>query len=365
MEENNVQNVGVGTPQTPVENDPGYQAFMEENISKGKKVYGSVMWKYFIFAIGVNLIQLAASLIWGKKYSDQEWYTWIVTIVSIYMIGFPGLYFLLKKTETMVPEKHSMKFWQFLLVVLMVAGICGVGSIIGILVSLPILAPFGKGVGDANALAEIMTNSTPFMRILVVGILAPIFEELIFRKLFIDHVLKYGEWIAVFLSGLLFGLFHGNFQQAFFATGIGMMFAYIYVRTGKIWYTILFHMVVNLTTSIVTVGIITKLDLEKVTKMSEDMQMHPDTFDITMYQDVLPMFVIYMCWIGFLGLCCMAGVIILIVNLCMKKFYFRSIVGEFPKKIRAKAAMVNPGFFAYLVVIIAMFVLYYVGIIRS
>lgn len=342
-----------------------YQMFLKENIAAGKKTYNKVMWMYVLFAVVVNGLQILLQLLLGPAYGDREWYTWLLMIVPIYVIGFPMLYLLLKSTPVMKPEKHTMKFGQFLIVVLMVCGICGAGSVLGIIVSLPILLPFHKNISDANALQQIMTESVPFMRVLVVGILAPIFEELIFRKLLIDHVLKYGEWIAVFLSGLMFGMFHGNFQQFFFAAGIGILFAYIYVRTGKIWYTILFHMIVNLSSSVITMGLIEHVDLEKMMEMSEEMQLHPETFDIMKYQDFLPGFVLYMGWIGFLCLCCLAGVILLIVNICRKKFFFRGIVGEFPKKIRAGAAMLNPGFMVYTIIILLMFASYYLGVILS
>lgn len=372
--ENRIQNAAAGSsqpqmgaaPQTlSLEENPAYREFMKENIEKGKKTYNYVMLMFVVFAVVTYGVQLLAQLFLGKQFGEQEWFTWALIIVPLYVIGFPLLYLLLKKVPVMNIEKHSMKFWQFLLIVLMGCGICGVGSVLGIFVSLPILLPFGKDINDVNALSDIMTNSTPFMRILVVGILAPIFEELIFRKLLIDHVVKYGEWIAVFLSGLMFGMFHGNFQQFFFAAGLGMLFAYVYVRTGQVWYTILFHMIVNLSSSAITMGILGMLDLDKVMQMSEEMQKSPETFDMAKYQDILPGLTLYMLWIGVLCLCCVAGVVILIVNLCMKKFYFRSIVGEFPKKIRAKAAMLNPGFLIYSVIIIGMFVMYYVSVVSS
>ena len=77
-------------------------------------------------------------------------------------------------------------------------------------------------------------------------------EELIFRKFLIDRTYRYGEWTAILTSGLMFGLSHGNLAQFFFTTLIGGLLAYIYIRTGKIWYTIALHMTLNLATSVVT-----------------------------------------------------------------------------------------------------------------
>ena len=70
---------------------------------------------------------------------------------------------------------------------------------------------------------------------------APVVEEFIFRKFLIDRVYRYGEWVAILTSGLMFGLFHENLAQFFFATLIGCFFAFFYILrvlrllTGKLW----------------------------------------------------------------------------------------------------------------------------------
>ena len=53
------------------------------------------------------------------------------------------------------------------------------------------------------------------------------------------------------LSGVLFGLSHGNFYQFFYAFGLGVVFAYVYINTGKLRYTIIFHAIINFLGSIV------------------------------------------------------------------------------------------------------------------
>ena len=75
--------------------------------------------------------------------------------------------------------------------------------------------------------------------------MAPVAEELIFRKALIDGLSRYGEGAAVFASGLVFGLAHGNFSQCFYAFGLGLAFGYIYVKSGKIHLTILPHAALN------------------------------------------------------------------------------------------------------------------------
>ena len=89
------------------------------------------------------------------------------------------------------------------------------------------------------------------MIFLLTVVAAPIFEEILYRKLLIDRVAHYGDKVAVILSGVLFGLSHGNFYQFFYAFGLGVVFAYVYINTGKLRYTIIFHAIINFLGSIV------------------------------------------------------------------------------------------------------------------
>ena len=86
------------------------------------------------------------------------------------------------------------------------------------------------------------TNSTAagasVEMVIAFAVLAPVFEELVFRKVLVDHVLPFGEWPAILFSGITFGLFHGNLTQFFYAALLGMVLAYVYIRTGNILYSI-------------------------------------------------------------------------------------------------------------------------------
>ena len=78
------------------------------------------------------------------------------------------------------------------------------------------------------------------------GILAPILEEIFFRKLIIDRTRRYGELASILVSAFFFALFHGNFSQFFYAFGIGVLFGYIYCRTGSYVTVTLLHVVFNI-----------------------------------------------------------------------------------------------------------------------
>ena len=67
----------------------------------------------------------------------------------------------------------------------------------------------------ANPINDVINNSGLIANLIIITIIAPIFEELTFRKLLIDRTIKYGGTISVLLSGLLFAFFHGNLSQFF------------------------------------------------------------------------------------------------------------------------------------------------------
>jgi hypothetical protein len=98
-----------------------------------------------------------------------------------------------------------------------------------------------------------MVNETPaWFTFVCVCICAPLGEELLFRKLLIDRTRGHGDTIAILLSGLLFGLFHGNLFQFFYAFLVGMVLAYVYTRTGRYLPCVAMHAAINFMGSVVT-----------------------------------------------------------------------------------------------------------------
>lgn len=77
------------------------------------------------------------------------------------------------------------------------------------------------------------------------GILIPIAEEILFRGALLKSFSKYGTGFAVFASSFLFGLMHGNLFQTPFATMGGVVLAYVAVRSGSLWPSIIIHMSIN------------------------------------------------------------------------------------------------------------------------
>ena len=97
-------------------------------------------------------------------------------------------------------------------------------------------------------LSENLVAGQPvWLQLLTIGILAPIAEELVFRGLIFARLKEWMKpWLAMMLSALIFGAYHGNIVQFVYAFFMGLILALIYYRTGTLLTCIAAHVVANL-----------------------------------------------------------------------------------------------------------------------
>ena len=83
--------------------------------------------------------------------------------------------------------------------------------------------------------------------ILTIGLMAPILEELLFRGAIQGYLQKVCKkpWSAIIISSLIFGVVHMNPAQIPFAFLLGMMFGWLYYRTGSLLPGIVGHALNN------------------------------------------------------------------------------------------------------------------------
>lgn len=93
---------------------------------------------------------------------------------------------------------------------------------------------------------EIMTIFTKYpYYMLAVSLGAPIMEELVFRKVFFGNLASFISPIsAAILSSLLFSLAHNDGHLAIYFL-IGLLFCYLYKRTGDIKTSMIAHILMN------------------------------------------------------------------------------------------------------------------------
>lgn len=101
-----------------------------------------------------------------------------------------------------------------------------------------------------------------FLTLFIVSVLIPIIEELIFRGFFFDAVkLISNDIIAIVFTSIAFAIAHVDFRQALYALFAGLFLAYIRYKYRRLIYTILLHLLMNLTTIVLVPSILAVKDL--------------------------------------------------------------------------------------------------------
>lgn len=136
----------------------------------------------------------------------------------------------------------------------LVGGLCGaVTQLVVIpLLYLPVFWLTDLDADDLSERAQDLTDraSGPFgavMLVLIVGVGAPIFEEIFYRGLLLRALeRRYGTWPAVVVSGVVFGLAHLQWHEAPALAVFGIVAGVLTVRTGRLGPAIAAHVVFNL-----------------------------------------------------------------------------------------------------------------------
>lgn len=106
-------------------------------------------------------------------------------------------------------------------------------------------APLALLQVDPGGLTE-----SPVLQAALLTFAAPVMEESVFRRCVIDRLQPYGEKAALVVSALLFALFHASANQVCYAFMLGLVFGYVYLKTGRLRYSMAAHVLINSMTAI-------------------------------------------------------------------------------------------------------------------
>ena len=137
------------------------------------------------------------------------------------------------------------------------------GSLLGYGLLIELLKQLGVDVGwfDGGNQIDITEDDSAFplpVMLLILGlavtIAAPLAEELFFRGLVYRALSEtWSPFLAIFVSGLLFGAFHFNLGVLIPFTILGMFLAWGFRASGSIWVPIAAHFTINSVSFTVTV----------------------------------------------------------------------------------------------------------------
>ena len=131
------------------------------------------------------------------------------------------------------------------------------------------------GIDPASENTEVIVDFTRsnILFILIPAIIAPILEEIIFRKiLFGTFYKKMNFFIAALLSSLIFAVLHLDFTHLLIYATMGFVFAFLYVQTKRIIVPIIVHMAIN-TIAVLGQLLIDPEMLEKMEQMQKNIQL--------------------------------------------------------------------------------------------
>ena len=267
------------------------------------------------------------------------WLTLLAAYIGVYGIAFPMAALPLRRLPAAAPEKGKISARHFF-AFLPILYLCSyVGALLGNLAGELAAEAFNLQLTDG--VYALMENNI-LMLFFVTVILAPICEEWFFRKLLIDRTRVYGEKLAVLVSALLFAFYHTNIYQFFYTFFIGLVFGYVYLRTGKMVVTALMHAVFNLFVGLISAEVLrvsdvmSLLEAETVDEQIAALEANPVGIGI---------FFVY----AFLCLGLLIGGCILLVQY-RKKVFFKSAAEQLPPDTEGAAAFVNVGMMIYIVV---------------
>lgn len=160
-------------------------------------------------------------------------------------------YFLIKRKKKIDGSNYIKNrgflpdSWKMIIIGL---GTAGFGNI---LISLLV-----EAIGDnflVNQSIDMVSNGIAannpiekFLQLFILVILAPIVEEYLFRGYIFTELNKiFSPRSAIFVNGLLFGLYHMNLLQGINALFLGMVLSFVYYKRKNIKDPILVHMTNN------------------------------------------------------------------------------------------------------------------------
>lgn len=317
-----------------------------------KKSFSSLGWRFLIGTLIIYAVQIAVVAVVGQvkpEWLENTTINLILAVLPLYLIGMPILIALVKRMPGEAPAKKSMKPGQFIVALIMCYALMYCGNLVGTLITTVVGALKGSEVD--NALMVYATESDMMVTFLYMVICAPILEEYIFRKLIVDRTVKYGQGVAIVLSGLMFGLFHGNLNQFAYAMLLGMFLAFLYVKTGNLKITIGLHMCINFMGAVVSVLLLKAIHLDEYQEIVMNGGDAQAIMDFMM--QYLPGWIGYMIYVLFILAAVITGIVLFIVF--RKRFAVEP--GQISKGQRFKTVICNPGMLCYCIFWIVMILL--------
>lgn len=200
-----------------------------EKVSLGIAIMFGIYWIYSLF------IQ--------KILNIQPIFKTIIGLVTLYVIGLFLFINITKKIPNTNIKKSKVNGKSITL--------CFLLQFTALMIMNVLVNIFANISGQE--LSTDLNTLTPYMIFMLI-VFNPIVEEFVFRKVFADKLLKYGELFYMLVSSFCFAIVHGvslGIPQIIYTFMLGMIWSYLFAKTGNIKLPILLHSLSNIFGSII------------------------------------------------------------------------------------------------------------------
>ncbi len=189
-----------------------------------------------IFVKGETITALSAAIV---KDMTETGIPYLINII----FGIPILFLLFqrvvrKKLTEINKAMHWSDFFMLLCCFMSV-------QVVSLLIDTGAEKLFNQfGYTLRSAIESASSQSTTISMFLYASILGPIVEEIIFRGLVMRGLERYGKQLAIVVSAIIFGAYHGNLVQGIFAFFVGVVLGYVTMEYSLKW-AIILHVINN------------------------------------------------------------------------------------------------------------------------
>jgi len=170
-----------------------------------------------------------------------DFHMWFLLIASV--IGIVVFALMWRKERICLPTYDNTKL-RALPVTLTILAFAGLNYI---LVSIVALTDLTRYFPSYELVEQLLGSGGFVVRILVIGLLGPVLEELVCRGFVFNRLCCWmPKWAAVLVGSALFGVIHFNLFQALYAFVLGILFSLVYIHYRNIWIPIIAHVAFNL-----------------------------------------------------------------------------------------------------------------------
>jgi len=232
--------------------------------------YPSTIWKALLLIVIVTFIKTAIEIgvgllggVYISVYASvtgeafDAVYTQAANIITLVAVSISGtalisylLYFTKKRRHFKIDFKESLALrpsYEFS--VMAILGVFAI-TMVGGLVTQSITSFFQSETPahiESIMNIEHLISVDSLITFIGVVIVAPFFEEFLFRKILLDGLLgRYKPLVAMAITALFFALFHMNLTQGAYTFFLGFYLAYLYYVSGSYWLVVVVHAVNNL-----------------------------------------------------------------------------------------------------------------------